>query len=316
MTRHTFLWQDSPQYTAVPRFCQPGFLFNEPPHLYQQNDGRVSVLSAINGETQQADVRYAFFVQDGQAVSPLAAPFGSIEFSESVSDTVLSAFVHTLTEAVRGAGARALTLVNYPTCYAPQQTEQLMRVLAKHGFHVTESHPNFFLPIHKQPFVSQLIPAERRRLRKCRDAGFVFTHGQTLSSQSVVDFIRHTRCQLGYPLTIQPERLINLLTRFQDSFSVFTVHDGTQLAALTVTVRVRHDILYNLLPASASAYRSFSPMVMLVDGLFSYCQQENIRLLDLGVSLDANGQPKPSLMRFKRNLGSRESSKLTFGKAL
>ncbi|GAB4027621.1 hypothetical protein GCM10028773_59450 [Spirosoma koreense] len=55
-------------------------------------------------------------------------------------------------------------------------------------------------------------------------------------------------------------------------------------------------------------------MVMLLDGLFVYCQQHRIQLLDLGTALDENGQPKPGLMRFKRNVGAQESPKLVFEK--
>ncbi len=81
-----------------------------------------------------------------------------------------------------------------------------------------------------------------------------------------------------------------------------------------MTVRVRDDILYTFLPASNPAYHAYSPLVLLMDGLFEYCQQQQIRLLDLGVSLDGNHQPKPSLLRFKRNLGALESPKVCFEK--
>jgi hypothetical protein len=316
MAKYTFLLQHNPAFTDVPRFAQPGFIFNEQPHLHQQNDGNVFILSAIHAETRLADVRCAFFVQAGQAVSPLAAPFGSIEFSDYVSDTVLDDFIQKLTEAVRDSGAQHLRLVNYPACYAPQQTERLIAALTKHNFRVTERHQNAFLTVTHEQFIGQLAPAERRRLRKCQEAGFQFTHWQVPNGQEVVEFIQRTRHQLGYKPTIQPRQLISLLTEFPDSFSIFTVRDGPNLAALTVTVRVRHDILYNFLPASAPAYHPFSPMVMLIDGLFSYCQQENIGLLDLGVSLDADRQPKPGLIRFKRNLGAKECLKFTFGKVL
>ena len=83
-----------------------------------------------------------------------------------------------------------------------------------------------------------------------------------------------------------------------------------------MAIRVRDDILYNFLPASNPSYYAHSPMVMLMAELFGYCQRHRIQLLDLGTSLDGNQQPKPGLMRFKRNLGVRESPKLTFEKVL
>jgi lipid II:glycine glycyltransferase (peptidoglycan interpeptide bridge formation enzyme) len=106
------------------------------------------------------------------------------------------------------------------------------------------------------------------------------------------------------------------LHTFPDEFRVFVVNDQSRITALSVVVRVRDDILYNFLPASHPDYSTFSPMVMLIGGLFTYCQHQGIPLLDLGVSLDGTGQPKPSLIHFKRNLGAQVSPKLTFEKSL
>ncbi|MFD2937204.1 GNAT family N-acetyltransferase [Spirosoma flavum] len=316
MAEHTILLQYSPQSAYIPKFCQSGFLFNDHQHLQQQDSGNFYLLSALNQTTQQAEARCAFYICSDEAISPVAAPFGSIEFAESLPDAVLDRFLVSLLEAVRGVGARKLRLVNYPHCYAPQQAEKLTAILAKHDFYRLEANQNSFLPIGNKRFEAHLISAERRRLRKCREANFQFVHWQTPNLTEAINFIQQTRQQQGYQMTISTERLIDLWQKFPNQFSVFVVKDGTQLAALSITVRVRDDILYNFIPASHPSYHAFSPMVMLIDGLFTYCQQQEIRLLDLGVSLDANRQPKPSLMRFKRNLGALESPKLTFEKVV
>ena len=315
-TTHQILLQHNPQPTDIPHFCQPGFFFNESEHLRQQRDGQFHLLTALNQTTQQADARCAFFVHSDGAVSPGAAPFGSIEFAATLSDSVLNEFLDSLTKAVHQAGAPTLRIVNYPHCYAPQQAGRLTTKLVEHGFRLIESNPNFFLPVGSHPFDSDLAPAERRRLRKCRENKFSFTHWQDPSVDRVVDFIQETRQHQHYTLTLSPAYLADLLLKFPDRFPVFVVTDGPNLAALTVAVRVRNDILYSFLPASHADYRMFSPMVMLTDGLFTYCQQQDIRLLDLGVSLGENHSPKPSLMRFKRNLGAQEMPKLVFEKML
>ncbi|MVM41184.1 GNAT family N-acetyltransferase [Spirosoma sp. HMF3257] len=316
MSEYTILLQQNPQPDAVPAFCQSGFLFNDSNHLRQQDDGGFHLLMALNQSTLQADARCAFFIRSNEVVSPGAAPFGSVEFSETLPEPILNEFLDTLIKVARTANVTSLRLVNYPTCYAPEQACRLTTHLLKQGFYLRETTPNFFLSITDHPFGGTLAPAERRRLRKCREAGFQFTHWKTPDLQEVVVFLQETRQQKGYPLTIQPARLLNLFQNFPDQFSVFTVTDGARLIALTVAVRVRHDILYNFLPTSHSDYNTFSPMVMLTDGLVTYCRQQKIRLLDLGVSLDDNRQPKPSLIRFKRNLGAQESPKLVFEKQL
>jgi len=313
---HRILLQRNPQPADIPLFCQPGFFFNEGDHLRQQGDGRFYLLTALNQTTQQAEARCAFFIQPDGAFSPGAAPFGSIEFAETLSDSVLNEFLGSLTEAVRFAGALTLRITNYPHCYAPQQAGRLTTKLVEHSFRLIESNPNFSLPITDHGFENNLAAAERRRLRKCRENKFQFMHWQDPAIDKVVDFLRETRQQQNYPLTLSPSYLADLLAEFPDQFPVFVVTDGPNMAALTVAIRVRNDILYTFLPASHPDYRAFSPMVMLTDGLFTHCQQQGIHLLDLGVSLGENHCPKPSLMRFKRNLGAQEMPKLVFEKVL
>ena len=295
-------------------FFQDGFFFNTPDHLHQQGGQESRTVTALNQTTNRTEARCTFFVQSDKAVSPVAAPFGSVEFIRTLPDAVLSGVIDALIDEACATGTPTLRLVNYPHCYAPEQAHRLTNHLLQRGFRVAAANQNFFLPIASDPFESTIDASERRRLRKCRRAGFRFEHWCRPDVDTVTSFLATTRHRQGYRLTMSTERLNELLRHFPDQFSVFVVKDGPALAALTVTVRVRADILYNFLPASSPNYHAFSPMVMLTDGLFGYCQQQQIRLLDLGVSLDGEHQPKPSLMRFKRNLGAQESPKLTFEK--
>ena len=312
MDDYLILHQSNSDFQNISPFSQPGFFFNEPIFLQQQGAGRYYWLSVLNQRTRQTDARCAFFSQSNQALSPLAAPFGSIEFAETLPNPVLDAFIIALLQEVRRAGATTFRLVHYPTCYAPIQTERLTTKLLAHGFTMTENQPNFFLPVGDHSFDLCRIPAEQRRLLKFRQAGFQVACQPEPNVADVVSFLRETRQRKGYPITVSPEQLTNMLQNFPDQYVVFTVMDGQTMAALTLTVRVRHDILYNFLPASNPDYANHSPMVFLTDGLFRYCQQQQIRLLDLGLSLDHNRQPKPSLVRFKHNLGAQESPKLVF----
>ncbi|UHG92486.1 GNAT family N-acetyltransferase [Spirosoma oryzicola] len=316
MIDYTILHQFSPEASSVPLFSQPGFFFNEIEHLRQQQNGAFHLLTVLNQQTQQAEARCAFFVSDQVAMSPGAAPFGSVEFSNTLPDDLIEEFIGCIQDTARTNGARALRLVNYPHCYAPTQAEQLTRILEKHEFALLENHQNFFLPVTETAFESKLVASERRRLRKCREAHFRFTQGSLPDVKEVAAFLQDSRHKQGYRLTLGTNYLITLLQNFPHQFPVFTVRHREKLIALTVAVRVRHDILYSFLPASHPDYRTFSPMVLLLDCVFTYCQQQGIRVLDLGVSLDADRQPKLSLIRFKQNLGAQSSPKLTFEKKL
>ena len=61
------------------------------------------------------------------------------------------------------------------------------------------------------------------------------------------------------------------------------------------------------------SYIRESPVVILSSGIYDYCSDERISLLDVGTST-MNGFPDPGLLRFKRALGFKESIKLAYRK--
>lgn len=296
-------------------FSQPGLFFNDSAHLRQQGSAAHTIL-AVNQLTELADGRCTFFFRGQQAVSPLAAPFGSIEFAPTLPDTVLVALIRQLTDSARSAGAASVRLVNYPSCYAPIQTARLLRRLAEQGFQTTATYENFHLSITQQAFGHYIVPAEQRRLRKCRAAGFRFAQWFSPDLSAVIRFIEQVHQQRNHAETIASTQLTQLIQTFPDRFPLFGVWDVDRLIALAVTVRVSPGILYYFLPVSDPAYDAYSPMVLLIDGLWMYCQQQSIALLDLGVSLNSDRTPKPSLMQFKRNLGAQTSLKTTVERLL
>ncbi|CCG98235.1 hypothetical protein FAES_0221 [Fibrella aestuarina BUZ 2] len=301
---------------ALPAYSEAGFWFNEEAQLRQQDGGNFRLLTVHNPLTRLADARCALFIDDQLATSPKAAPFGSIEFVEALPDSALHALIDSLEAEVQHLNVPTLRLTNYPHAYAARQAERLVGLLRRRGYRVADQFLNFHIDVSAQPLAGKLHRSERRRLAKCLRSGFTVAHWAQPPVAEVVRFIERSRQQQGYPLTILPDRLAQLLKRFPEQYPVFAVWDGSTLASLTVAVRVRHDILYNFLPADNQHYRTFSPAVLLTQGLYTFCQQHAITLLDLGVCLDAQRAPKPSLMRFKRNLGATASWKVVLEKQL
>lgn len=316
MSNYQIVCLHKPSFSDTPAFYQSGFFFNEPEHLSQQGDSVYSLIVAINRQTGQSEARCAFFSESDKVISPAAAPFGSIEFIDTLPDSILDQMISLLIAEAKSTGASVLQLIHYPSCYAPIQTNRLSRKLIDHEFQISRIDQSQYLPITNEPFENQIAPSERRRLRKCREANFQFSCWSSPQPDTLLTIIQNVHQHKGYLPTISYLYLHSLLRTFPDHFSIFTVRNGTDIIALTITVRVRNDILYTFLPVSDPNYNPFSPMVMLTDGLFTYCRQQGVRLLDLGVSLDNNRQPKPSLIRFKQNLGAQESVKLVFDKRL
>lgn len=301
---------------TLPAYSEAGFLFNEEAQLRQQDQGNFRLLTAHNPLTRLADARCALFIDDQLAISPKAAPFGSIEFVETLPDSALNALIDSLEAEVQRLNVPTLRLTNYPHAYAVRQAERLVSLLQRRGYRVADQWLNFHINVSKRPLAERMHPSERRRVAKCQRSGFRVGHWAHPPVDEVVRFIEQSRQQQGYPLTIASDRLKLLLRAFPDQYPVFAVWDADTLASLSVAVRVRHDILYNFLPADNQRYRTYSPAVLLTQGLYHFCQQQGVTLLDLGVCLDAQRAPKPSLMRFKRNFGAVASWKLVLEKQL
>lgn len=313
---HRFVTYPSPLPESLPPFSGAGFLVNKPDQLAAQSTTDFWLVGAVNETTGLIDAQCAFFSCNKLAFSPKQHSFGSIEFIEIMPDDVLSGLIDALENAVEKAGLSGLRLTHYPRIYAPRQTDQLLTQLSKRGFEIVEEQRNFHLEISAKFFTEGLHDSARRRLVKSHRAGLVARYWPDVDLDRVISFLETSRAAQGYPLTMPADALRHWLSTAPNDYLVFAVFDHDVIAALTVAVRMRTDILYNFLPADNADYRLFSPTILLTECLYNYCQTHQIRLLDLGISADANRQTKPSLMRFKRNLGAEESGKVTLEKLM
>ncbi|WP_161597229.1 GNAT family N-acetyltransferase [Dyadobacter flavalbus] len=180
------------------------------------------------------------------------------------------------------------------------------------GFIPESTYSSHFIPVSPVPFCNRIAAAERRRLRKAVDAKFISGPDSTVSYETAYEFIQECRLQKGYAVSVPLLQMQLLLNVFPDHFQIFTVKDTDRIIALSLTVRVNERVLYNFLPADLCSYRQFSPTVLLLETIYRFCQEKQISMLDLGISADGNGIHKPSLSRFKQNVGGEACVKITY----
>lgn len=288
------------------------FLFNEPIHLLSQPCAQAFIFQLLSIR-KKVEARFSLFMQPDQAISPCRAPFGSIEFNSRLENQHLDFFLDQIENFVLSKGLQQLSMKGYPFCYAPLQAQTLSQCLLRRGYLINHSALNFHLPVTVLPFEWGLHHSEKRRLKKCIQANFQFQEEMQPDWASVYAFVKASRLRRGYSLSLDWEDFRALFSQFPNSYQVFTVKEGENVAALTVTVRINDHILYNFYPADAANYQTFSPTVLLTKGLYDYCQRHGFSQLDLGTVPD---EPVPNygLMRFKKNLGAQPSLKLSFEK--
>ncbi|GAB3340305.1 hypothetical protein GCM10027299_53610 [Larkinella ripae] len=309
---------ENPLPEQFPPVYRDGFLFLQARHLLQQPCRPLHYFALIHPKTGRADAHCAVFIRDGWAVSPCAASFGSIEFSEEVPDEAVDRLIDAIVTCSKklllsdkkllDSGIR---LVNYPDFYLPNQAQRLRKLLLAKGFTVAQEELNQHIPVTDRPFIDLLDAPERRRLRKCRQAGFTPQIWQNPDSDELMEFVQKARIRKNLPITIQSKDLASILANFEDLYPVFEVRDGSQLIAVCLGIWITSEILYYFLPADHEDYQSFSPSVLLIESLYHHCQQNRISWLDLGIST-SRGVRNEGLIRFKRQLGAVESPKFVY----
>lgn len=292
-------------------------LFNTTEHLRSQGDKEpISFcLSKINSPLILAFIHFSK-KQELEFQSPFQAPFGGISCHEECTSDELNFLLSCAMKTAIFENLKCVTITARPSCYDHRLHDIMDKIYFKAGFKHFLVQRNFYIEVKKIPFSDTICKQESRRLNKCKRAGFQVAQVKTISTSTIYLFLQNSYAQKQYPLSISESQLESLLMRFPDNFLVFAVHNESELIAVSIAVRISEKVLYNFLMADLLSHRSFSPGVLLYEEIYSYCQNEEITILDQGISVDHNGIEKPGLIRFKKNLGGKESSKITYKKYL
>lgn len=244
--------------------------------------------------------------------SPPAAPFGGIQSDRKCTEKEITFLLNCIKNWVNLFSGKKLTIKTAPSAYDLKMHIFYHKCYINAGFIPERVYPNHFVPVSPAPFTNRLAAAEKRRLRKSAAAKFMAGPDFPVSCKEAYEFIQESRFQKGYAIPVSFLHMQQLLHEFPEHFQIFTVKDIDRIIALSLTVRVNGSVLYNFLSADLCSYRHFSPAVLLLESIYQYCQEQQIRMLDLGISIDENGIHKPSLSRFKQNVGGEVCYKITY----
>lgn len=292
-------------------------LFNTSRHLKTQGDKIFSFLLYRNDYPQiLASIHFFKSTDRPEFHSPIRASFGGISCHEDCTDEALIFLLSCVIKTAIDQNQKFLTITTRPSCYNPKLHKRLNQIYLKAGFRNYKVQRNLHIEVSPYPFSETISRQESRRLNKCLKEGFLAGKEETHPDTTLYNFIRDSFNEKEYPLSISENQLLNLFTQFPNEVLLFTVRHQSQLIAVSVAIRISPGVLYNFLIADLISYRSFSPVVMLYHELYHYCQNQQITILDQGISVDNHGIEKPDLIRFKKNVGGKESLKITYQKIL
>jgi hypothetical protein len=288
-----------------------GFFFNEEPFLKKQGDHRHAI-ALINPEGRSI-ARFNLFIKEQTGLSPLRAPFGSVEFEKGLPLTDLHPLITEVNSFALRNKLKSLKIVSYPECYQYSNSVTLKTLLVADGFTTRTEDHNFHLDISEKEFETGLHSSERRRLKKSMQAGFQFNSESSGDLHSVHEMISKCREFKGYPVSMNYVEFEKMFKDFPERYLLFTLRDKGRLVAATVGVRVNSEIIYNFMPADDLEYRTFSPMVLLMKEIYDYSRINGFKIFDMGTAAE-NGVPNSGLFKFKENLGGKLTFKHTFEK--
>ncbi|CAG5069721.1 hypothetical protein DYBT9623_02458 [Dyadobacter sp. CECT 9623] len=293
---------------------QPGhYLYYTPEHLVTQTNQTIFSCFLLQCESSDVVAELHCTSADGvNWVCPPRSPFGGIQLGKRCANSDLFFFLNTIKMWIETQSGKKLTIKTAPTCYDPGIHTILHDVYNNTDNCELCTISNQHIPITPSNFLSGIHLSEKRRLKKCLNAGFEAGLTNQLTAKQCYDFLLKCRTTKGYQISVSNNELEVLLTQFPNDFLIFTATKNNEIIALVIVVRVNEKVLYTFLSSYLPDFATFSPIVFLTQKIYEYGQQNGFKILDLGTSLDHLGTHKESLSRFKRNLGAETSEKVTY----
>lgn len=302
----------------LPGGITPGFepvFFNLPGFVALRRPEDCVSFYLIDKKRRSAVAGIHFHVSEGCARSPLKAPFGSVEFSTPIHPPALFEFLGWMERSLAKKGVREIFIKNAPRAYSPGNSSLVEPFLINLGYTVSDAEVSAVIPVDDRLFSERIRNSERLRLRQAQNAGFEFRVLPTEKLQYVYSFISRRHQDKGYAVSISGQDLEKACSRYPDRYIFFDLHKNGETVAAAVSIRINRNILSNFMTNHEPVYNHMSPSVLLMNGIYEYCKENEATLLDLGTSA-LNGQPNFSLLDFKLHIGGEPSAKLSFYKKI
>ena len=283
-----------------------GYIFNTP-EFQSLKSGEVKNFALF--ENDIALGRISFTIDKSKAISGHQATFGSFDSQSTLSKEMANYFIDKVCKSLKDDGTKDIIIKHWPANYG--STTSFEEIFEKAGFMVMNSELNQHLVVEEKDFQEIIKKNERKKLNQCIKNEYTFKILSAAALKEVFDLVTNTRTRKGYPVSMTIGDLERAIKSMPDKYILFGLFDNKKLIAASVSIRVSKEILYNFYHADEFSYRSTSPLVMLVQEIYQYCQQNKIKILDLGIS-SQNGEKNVGLFTFKENLGCISANKNTY----
>lgn len=291
------------------------YLFNEERHLHSQSMEGWSTFSLTDENAQSILSQIHFHIADKVASSPHRAPFGSIEFAESLSAESLFGFLNQLENKLKKNGVKRIVIKDSPQLYRPHEAASLTVLLSDLDYRISSNEICSSIKIDELLWEDKISKDELYHFKRCQREELVFRQLEITKIVEVYRFIEQCRHERGMTLSMTLDQLVKTVRNCPTDFLLFAVFQDEEMIAAAITLKVNDRILYDFYYGHSKASNNLSPIVFLLHGQYFFCKKNGFQILDLGTS-SLNNKTNFSLLNFKSQVGGVPSMKLTFEKEL
>ena len=288
-------------------------IFNQSTYREFQSQTGWRSFYVLSPSRYEAHASIHFFVVDGIARSPLRAPFGSLEFSTILPRSIVFRFLDYVDNSLKEAGVTQVIIKNPPDRYEPEAMALLSNFLLTREYRVMEHELGAIVPVSDKCFREIIHPRKKRKLNQCYCQGLSFVQLQRSSLPAVYDFIAACRMEKNFKLSLTRHELEKFVDGFPDEYLFFAVYHHKDMVAASVAIRPYPDVLYHFISDHIRKIGALRPALILMEGIYDFCQRANIKFVDLGTST-VDGRPNFKLVKFKTELGGELTHRFTFTK--
>ncbi len=254
----------------------------------------------------------AFTVENSGATSLPLSPFGGFDLDPAITEEQLIKALSLFANYLKSIEVEKLTIRLYPECYNPELYNLQADCFSALGFKIIYADQSQYLIIHQQKSLRSFVhDSQYRHLNFGKRNENQFFQLDINALGEVYQLLKNNREDQGYPMTMEMDQLKFAMEKFPDRYFLFGFFIDGQLAASSICIHVNDDILYDFYHGHHRNYSKHSPVIPLVNGIYSYAQEKSYRLLDFGIST-VKGIRNTGLYRFKERIGGQPSIKATF----
>lgn len=246
--------------------------------------------------------------------SPFSAPFGGFSFNNyNIKLLNIEASIKLVEKYVSQNGLKKIVYVLPPYFYNKNILPKQSFILAKLNYSVRNDINYHFntsdIVIYKNGGTDR---SNRNNLRKAIKSGLTFEKVADDTNKYIAySIIKINKEEKNRPLHLSFEDL--KATSEVIEIDYFIVYLENQAIASAIVYHVAEDIVQIVYWGNIPENAVYRPMNFMAYNLFSYYSEQNIKIVDLGISTE-KGTPNYGLCDFKENIGCTPSLKQTFTK--